>query len=278
VNDPLNYNNSPTYIKASNTGVNDYFGYSVAISADGNTLAVGAYHESSNATGINGDQNDNSASASGAVYVFVRNGTTWTQEAYIKASNTGVDDSFGYSVSLSSDGNALAVGAYLEDSNATGINGDQNDNSASASGAVYVFVRNGTTWAQEAYIKASNTGATDYFGRSVALSADGNTLAVGAFGEASNTTGINGDQNDNSAFFSGAVYVFVKQGGVWVQQAYVKASNTNAGDYFGHSLALSENGKALAIGAYGEASNATGVNGNQSNNSASLSGAVYVYE
>src|SRR5690554_2916284 len=89
VNDPLNYNNSPTYIKASNTGAGDYFGFSVAISADGNTLAVGAYWEDSNATGINGDQNDNSAPESGAVYVFVRNETTWAQEAYIKASNTG---------------------------------------------------------------------------------------------------------------------------------------------------------------------------------------------
>ena len=139
ITDPIDYDNQPTYVKASNTEADDYFGYSVAISADGNTLAVGALGEASNATGINGDQNDNSATHSGAVYIFVRNGTTWAQEAYIKASNTDAGDYFGYSVSLSSDGNTLAVGAYGEDSDATGINGDQDNNNATDSGAVYVY-------------------------------------------------------------------------------------------------------------------------------------------
>jgi hypothetical protein len=71
------------YVKASNTGSSDVFGYSVALSADGNTLAVGAYGEASNATGVNGDDTDNSASASGAVYVFARTGSTWAQQAYV---------------------------------------------------------------------------------------------------------------------------------------------------------------------------------------------------
>ena len=129
------------YVKASNTGADDQFGGSVALSADGNTLAVGAIWEASNATGINvpGGQTDNSAGSSGAVYVFTRSGASWTQQAYVKASNTGASDEFGYSVALSADGNTLAVGAYLEDSNATGVNGDQTDNSASASGAVYLY-------------------------------------------------------------------------------------------------------------------------------------------
>ena len=68
-------------------------------------------------------QADNSAGNAGAVYVFVRSGTTWTQQAYLKASNTGVSDQFGYSVSLS--GDTLAVGAFSEDSAATGVNGNQ---------------------------------------------------------------------------------------------------------------------------------------------------------
>ena len=112
---------------------------------------------------------------------------------YVKASNTEMDDSFGYSVALSGDGNTLAVGALKEDSNATGIGGKQADDSASGSGAVYVFVRDGAgAWSQQAYVKASNTGAYDEFGYSVALSGDGNTLAVGTRYEGSNATGIGG--------------------------------------------------------------------------------------
>jgi len=265
------------YVKASNTGGNDYFGASVALSADGNTLAVGANTEASNAPGINGNQSDNSASSSGAVYLFTRSGTAWSQQAYVKASNTGAGDRFGASVSLSADGKTLAVGAIGEASNATGINGNQSDNSAYFSGAVYVFTHGGTAWSQQAYVKASNTGEYDNFGQSVTLSADGNTLAVGAIGEASSATGINGNQLDNSAFGSGAVYLFTRSGTAWSQQAYVKASNTGGNDYFGTSVALSANGNTLAVGAYGEKSSATGINGDPLDNSASASGAVYLF-
>ena len=135
-------------------------------------------------------------------------------------------------------------------------------------------------FAQQAYLKASNTGASDLFGLSVALSGD--TLAVGAYFEGSAATGIDGNQADNSAVSSGAVYVFTRTGGVWSQQAYLKASNTGGidqfglgGDQFGYSVALS--GDTLAVGARNEASAATGVNGNQADNSAPTSGAVYVY-
>ena len=193
-------------MKASNTGAGDLFGYSVALSADGSALAVGAYLESSNASGINGNQADNSASSAGAVYVFTRNGVAWSQQAYVKASNTEAGDGFGISVALSADGNALAVGAYTESSNATGINGNQADNSASQAGAAYVFTRSGSIWSQQDYVKASNTGAFDHFGISVALSADGSALAVGAHDEDSN--GIGGNQADNSALNAGAVYIY----------------------------------------------------------------------
>ena len=153
-----------------------------------------------------------------------------------KASNTDANDGFGGSVSLSADGDTLAVGAFFEDSAATGVGGKEHDNSASSAGAVYVFVRSGRSWSQQAYVKASNTGALDGFGGSVSLSADGDTLAVGAAGEESGATGIgNTDPNDNSISNAGAVYVFVRSGGSWSQQAYVKASNTDTLDLFGES-------------------------------------------
>jgi len=265
------------YIKASNTNTHDRFGTSIALSADGSTLAVGASQEASIATGIGGNQADNSASVAGAVYVFTRAGSAWSQQAYIKASNTNTFDLFGYSLALSADGSTLAVGAIWEDSNATGIGGNQADNSASAAGAVYVFTRLGSAWSQQAYIKASNTNASDYFGSSLALSADGSTLAVGATGEDSNATGIGGNQADNSALEAGAVYVFTRSGSAWSQQTYIKASNTNANDNFGISLALSADGSTLAISADREDSNATGIGGNQADNSAIQAGAVYVF-
>ena len=259
------------YLKASNTGMFDLFGVSVAVSGD--TVVVGAFFEASNATGVNGNQADNSASYSGAAYVFVRSGTTWSQQAYLKASNTGggAGDFFGSSVAVS--GDTVVVVASGESSNATGVNGNQADNSAPASGAAYVFVRSGTTWSQQAYLKASNTGAGDYFGKSVAVSGD--TLVVAAFQEDSNATGVNGNQADNSATDSGAAYVFVRSGTTWSQQAYLKASNTGAGDLFGLSVAVS--GDTVVVGAYGESSNATGVNGNQADNSAFNAGAAYVF-
>jgi hypothetical protein len=270
------------YVKASNTGANHYFGLSVALSQDGNTMAVGAYTEDGGATGVNGDQGNDSAPDSGAVYIFVRTGSGWTQQAYLKASNTEAGDQFGAAVALSADGNMLAIGVLGEDSKATGINasglnGDQADNSAKDSGAVYVFVRNAGIWEQEAYVKASNTGAGDGFGLSVKLSADGNLLAVGAPYESSSAMGIDGNQADNTATKSGAVYVFVRKLSAWTQQAYVKASNTDANDEFGYSLALSADGTTLAVGAYGEDSSAVGLIGNQNDNSASYSGAVYVF-
>ncbi|MGF1867580.1 FG-GAP repeat protein [Enterovibrio norvegicus] len=267
------------YIKASNTDAEDWFGYSVSLSADGNTLAVGAYREDSNGLGVNSAaQADNNEGDSGAVYVFRHSAGAWAQEAYIKASNTGQDDDFGFLVSLSADGNTLAVGA-ADDSNGQGVNsGAQADNSAAEAGAVYVFRHSAGAWAQEAYIKASNTGTFDLFGVSVSLAADGNTLAVGAPGEASNGQGVNsGAQADNSASASGAVYLFRHSAGAWAQEAYIKATNTETGDVFGVTTSLSADGNTLAVGAFGEASSATGLNGDQTNNVVGNAGAVYLF-
>ncbi len=257
------------YLKASNTGGDDQFGSSVAVSGD--TVVVGAPVENSNATGVNGNGANNSASASGAAYVFVRSGSAWVQQAYLKASNTEAGDQFGFSVAVS--GDTVVVGADLEDSNAIGVNGDGANDSAFNAGAAYVFLRSGTTWTQQAYLKASNTGGVDQFGSSVAVSGD--TVVVGAKLENSIATGVDGNRADDSAFNAGAAYVFVRSGSTWTQRAYLKASNTEAGDEFGYSVAVS--GDTVVVGADFEDSNAIGVNGNGSNNSAGNAGAAYVF-
>jgi trimeric autotransporter adhesin len=265
------------YLKASNAGRLDSFGFNVVVSADGSTLAVSANTEAGNGTGAGGNPADNTADNSGAVYVFVRAGATWSQQAYLKASNTGIDDQFGASLALSADGSTLAVGAPFEDSAATGINGDGTSNAAPGAGAVYVFTRSGTTWVQQAYVKASNTGANDFFGVRLALSGDGSTLAVGADGEDSAAVGVGGAETDNAAADAGAVYVFGRGGTTWTQQAYIKASNTETGDLFGYSVALSGDGATLAVCAFGEASATTGVDGDQTSNAATRASAVYVF-
>lgn len=257
------------YLKASNTEAYDWFGRSVDIY--GETIVVGAIGEDSAATGIGGNQADNSASDSGAVYVFTRNGTTWSQEAYIKASNTEMDDWFGREVDVY--GDTLVVTSEKEDSSAIGIDGNQAANSASDSGAAYIFSRSGTSWSQQAYIKPSNTGTNDRFGRDAALYGD--TLVVGASWEDSSAIGVGGNESDDSSENSGAVYVFTRDGTIWSQQAYIKASNTGAGDFFGRSVSIYDD--TMVVGAYYEDSNATGVGGSQDNDSTADSGAAYVF-
>jgi hypothetical protein len=232
------------------------------------TLAVGAYHEDSAATGLNGNQADNSAQGAGAVYVFTRSGAAWPQQAYLKASNTGAGDNFGLHLALSGDGNTLAVGARGE----AGAS-----NSAPFEGAVYVFTRSAATWSQQAYVKASNAEKDDRFGRSLALSADGDVLLVGAVDESGGATGIDGDQAMDTASLSGAVYEFVRVGGLWTQARYIKASNTGSRDFFAWDIALSSDASTLAVGAPDEDSAATGIDGNQGDNNAPSAGAVYVF-
>lgn len=265
-------------VKASNARASAAFGYSVAFSRDASSLAVGSPYESSNATGINGNQADQSEFYAGAVYVFANGGTTWNQQAYVKASNTNFENEFGNSVALSDDGSTLAVGSYGESSASTGINGSQTPNTSYYfAGASYVFTRVSSVWSQQAYVKASNTAPNYDFGNVVALSGDGNTLVVGCKQEGSGAVGINGDQTDNSEDNAGAAYAFTRSGPTWTQRSYVKASNTRYNSYFATSLGLSSDGLTLAIGAPGDRSNATGVNGDQSNASAKGSGAAYVF-
>jgi uncharacterized repeat protein (TIGR02543 family) len=255
-------------LKGLNTGAIDYYGSAVAISGD--TIVVGANRDNTDATGVNGIVGSGVIGSAGAAYIFARSGTTWTQQAYLKAS-VASENEFGISVSIS--GDTVVVGADHDDSDATGVNGDPASRHAANSGAAYVYVRNGATWTQQAYLKASNTGASDTFGNSVAISGD--TIVAGAPRESSAATGVNGNQADNSALSSGAAYVFARNGTAWTQQAYLKASNTGAGDFLGNSVAIS--GDSIVVTATGEDSNATGVDGDQSNNSISASGAAYVF-
>jgi hypothetical protein len=263
-------------LAASNAGHNDQFGGALALSADGATLVVGALREDSSTNGIN-TPSDNAAGDAGAAYVFTRAADDWTEQAYLKASNSDLGDLFGASVTASADGNTVVVGAYGEDSNATGINKDPNNNDAEYAGAVYVFSRANNAWTQPAYIKASNTQENDKFGVSVALAADGQTLAVGAHYEESAGIGVDADQLDNSANDSGAVYVFSRAGNEWSHQAYVKASNTDTSDLFGTSTALSASGDTLVVGAYFEKGAGVGLHADQADNAAKFAGAAYVY-
>ena len=256
------------YLKASNTDAFDQFGVSVSIS--GNTLVVGATHESSNAVGVNGNDNDNSAPFTGAAYVFIRSGTSWIQQAYLKASNTGVSTLFGNAVAI--DGDTLVVAAVGDSSSATGVNGNQSDGGLGLAGAAFVFVRENTTWSQQAYLKASNTDLGDRFGETVDISGD--TIVVGAIDEDSGPEGSG--ENDNSATNSGAAYVFVRTGTTWAQEAFLKASNAESEDGFSRSVSVDDD--LVVVGAGGEDSSATGVNGVSSDNSAANSGAAYVFE
>jgi trimeric autotransporter adhesin len=247
---------STAYIKASNTSKYQLFASAIALSANGNTLAVGNPYEESAAKGINGNQADHSALHSGAVYVYTRIAGAWKQQAYIKASNAHARYQFGNSVSLSANGNTLAVGSLGESSSAKGINGNQADDSMDSAGAVYVFTRSGGAWSQQAYLKSSNTSAADVdyqFGYAVALSSDGITLAASEINDPSNAAGINGDDKNTAAPEAGAVFVFTRSSSGWSQQAYVKPWNTTAGAaIFGYAVALSGNGDMLAVGSQNE--------------------------
>lgn len=252
------------YLKASNAGAGDEFGSSVALSGD--TIVVAAIREDSNGVGGEGD---NSANRAGAVYVYARNNAgDWNQQAYLKASNAETEDDFGASIAL--EGNTLVVGAPEEDGN--GIDGEI-DNSASNAGAVYVFTRGASgSWTQQQYLKLTNS-IFDSFGFAVSLK--GNKLAVAAIADSSAATGVNGDQSDVNALSSGAVYLYTRDSmGVWSQPLYLKASNTQGGDAFGWSMALA--GDTVAIGATGEDSAATDIDGDQADNNANDAGAVYL--
>ncbi len=255
------------YLKARNSDEFDMFGISVSISGD--AVLVGAWMEDGGAAGVDGNHLDNSMPAAGAAYVFRFNGTVWRQEAYIKASNPGVNDGFGRSVAIW--GDTLAIGAAYEDGSGTGVGASQAQDAATDSGAVYLFQFAGGSWSQESYVKSSDTGAGDYFGFAVALSED--RLVVGVPGEDGDSNGVNGGPNDDLGS-SGCAHMFEYIGGHWHQEAYIKPSNPGALDMFGQAVAVSADG--IAIGAPFEDGSAMGVNG-PTNELRRDSGAAYVF-
>jgi len=225
----INLPNQPAHLIASNLDKKDNFGTSVAISGD--TLVVGAPFED----GDSSTESNNDAISAGAAYVFVRDGNQWMQQAYLKASNAESYDYFGASVAIS--GNTIVVGAWNE----AGDGSVETNNDAHGAGAVYVFVREGITWTQQAYLKAANADGCDYFGTAVALSGD--RIVVGAWGEDGDGT----DANNNDLTDSGAAYVFFRDGMAWEQGAYLKPDDTAENDNFGYSVAIS--GDSIVIGA-----------------------------
>lgn len=198
-------------------------GKSVALSQDGQTLAAAAH-----------------ASGLGAVHVFGRDGAFWRERAVVVAANATPRNPLGSQVALSADGTTLAVGASAPEGTEARLR---------SAGSAYVFVNEGGAWRQTARIRASNSRAGDAFGERLSLSADGRALAVSAVNESSAARGLGGEQGDASALAAGAVYVYSRQGLHWTQTDYVKSSRTRTGDQFGSALALSGDGRQLAVGA-----------------------------
>lgn len=209
----------------------DWFGWEVALWGD--TLAIGA------------PLSDAAARDGGQVHVFDRTSRGWTHVAQLTSPAPDVGDWFGLRIDLRE--RTLAIGAEYEDSAATGVDGDPASNALENSGATYVFERNPQgLWLQQAYIKASNPGAGDRFGADLAL--EQSCLVVGAPGEASNATGLDADETDDSAAFSGAAYLFVRDAsGVWSQQHYLKSPGGWSESWFAKTVDV--DGDTLLVGA-----------------------------
>jgi hypothetical protein len=231
----------------------DYYGFSVEINGD--YAFVGSYPDSGGNVAVP-HSDSSSYNDSGAVWIWKKDSgaETWTWIQYLKASVIQAESQFGYSVA--SDGDYLAVGA------------DEHDND----GSVYIFKRDSSTdtWVQQAILTASNGGGGDHFGWSVAI--DGDYIVVGAPEEDNINATIETDQWVSAV---GAAYVFKRDSGAetWTQTQYLKASNRDGGDHFGHSVAI--NGDYIVVGAYRESSSSASY---PDNDNKSLSGAAYVFK
>lgn len=219
------------YVKASNSEMDDQFGRSVLLSDDGKTLVVNAGLESSNATGVNGDQSNNDSQYSGAVYVFRQEADSWRQEAYLKGDVNNPDQFFGWgypvgsrALAVSADGNLVAVGAP----------GEMRD-ARSYVGAVYVFARAADgSWSQAQKLQAPVPAATDFYGASVDLSHDGNTLKV--------TSLLPRDGEGNP---EGRHHVYTRVGGVFVHEKILAPPTAG---WFCMGARLSGDGETIVSG------------------------------
>lgn len=253
-------------LSPSGVAAYDTFGYSVALSTDGNTLLVGA-------PGVDASSTERDT---GAAYVFRRTASTWAEEATL-TTPLAPGDALGWTVALSGDGQLAAVGAPFEDSDASGVNGGvTNPAGQPSSGAVFLFAASGASWSRTAFVKASNRSLNDNFGRAVALSRDGKTLVVGAEGEDGAARTING-ADDDDGFNRGAAYVYSSATGSWRFDAYLKAPNPDDLDRFGAAVAVSDDGSTVAVGAPAEGGEGVGVATLPDANGAATSGAAYVF-
>ncbi|MFC1453732.1 hypothetical protein ACFLQL_00980 [Verrucomicrobiota bacterium] len=205
-------------LTASDGDANDLFGWSVALSDDGNTAIAGAYLADAGTNVF-----------AGAAYVFTRSGDTWSQQQKLTAASGASLDAFGWSVALSSNGNTTIIGASMAD-----VGGNNNE------GMAYVFLRSGDTWGQQATLTAADGAASDGFGFFVALNSDGDTAIAGSY--LADVAGIT-DQ--------GAAYVFTRSvSNVWSQQGKLTASDGALNDEFGFSVALNDDGDTAIAGAH----------------------------
>ena len=245
------------YLKSDTPYSWDLFGYDVAIHGD---TIVGGAHGWSGWTGY--------------VEIHTRSGTTWSRQTHISPSHLDAEDSFGESVDVW--GDTVIIGAPGDDSYSLTSSTVSTDNDPVTInwGAAYVYKRTGTTWAHQAFLKPSTYPIDGvWFGSSVSISGD--AAVVGAPGDWSEGTGVGAGKDALSAQYSGAAYVFTRSGTDWSEKAYVKATNTATSDHFSR---VSIHGEAVVVGAPWEDSNATGIGGDQGNNSSMDSGAAYFFE
>ena len=234
------------------------FGAFATISQDGATIAVGAQYENS-AGGL---------ADAGAAYVYTKAAGAggWTLNTRFEQPVQSANAWFGGSVAMSGNGEVVIVGASRED-----------DAGYSVAGALYVYRRVGAGYQLEQRISAPLPQVEARFGGyGTSVSGDGSLIAVASFRDGAASAGVNGDMTP-AGTSSGAVMLYEKRASGWALKSFVKAPNPGSGDAFGYGLTLSADGKTLAVGAYGEASNATGIGGNQADNSVPSAGAVYLY-
>ena len=204
-------------LTASDKATNSQYGFSVAISADGTRIVVGASHALPDAL-----------TESGAAYVYSRSGSTWSQETILFASDKVALDAFGTSVDIDDTGVRVAIGAIGAD-----------PGTLDAAGKVYIFSRAGAIWTEEAILTASDQAAGDLFGNSVKLTGDANRIIIGAPNKTVNT-----ETNHGQA------YVFLRLGTAWTEEAIVNDLVTADLQNFGSSVSITETGDRAIIGAH----------------------------
>jgi hypothetical protein len=242
------------------------FGVQAKISADGSTIVVGAQYE---ASGSLTDETSTSTSDAGAafVYGYDTGAGAWTKRAYLKAPLPTVNALFGASTAISGDGDTVLIGARNE--SVAGV---------LRAGAAYVFRRNAGVYTLAQTIPAPQPTPDGTFGGfGLALTPDGTALAIAARGDSSGGTGIDADATQGAAPTAGAVHLYSLAGTQFAHTRYLKATNTGSGDLFGGVVDMAADGRTIAVGAAAESSAASGIGGDQADNSVVGRGAVYLY-